>query len=120
MQVARDQIVKLKGEKTQISNEQEQERAMYQKRENEYIQHIAKLEKIASEKVAESKASEILAEELAADCKWLLARAVPLISERIVKSEELAKYMFELVSSLLVSSVAVRIVVHVARRHLSM
>ncbi|KAM0043726.1 hypothetical protein Hdeb2414_s0010g00344631 [Helianthus debilis subsp. tardiflorus] len=69
---------------------------MYQKRENEYIQRIAKLEKIASEKVAESKVSEILAEETAVDCKWLLARAVPLISERIVRSEELAKYMFEL------------------------
>ncbi|MFS7943412.1 hypothetical protein Hanom_Chr06g00500011 [Helianthus anomalus] len=78
MQNARDQIVKLKGEKTQISNEQEQERALYQKRENEYIQRIAKLEKIASEKVAESKASEILAEETAPDCKWLLARVVPL------------------------------------------
>ncbi|KAM0040910.1 hypothetical protein Hdeb2414_s0011g00359901 [Helianthus debilis subsp. tardiflorus] len=104
IQAAHDQIVKLKGEKTQISNEQE--RTMYQKRENEYIQRIAKLEKIASEKVAESKASEILAEETATDCKWLLARAVPLvrfrsfrrscISERIVKSKELAKYMFEL------------------------
>ncbi|KAJ0442425.1 hypothetical protein HanIR_Chr16g0809131 [Helianthus annuus] len=68
MQTARDQIVKLKGEKTQISNEAEQERGLYQKRENEYIQRIAKLEKIASEK----------------------------ISERIVKSDELAKYMFEL------------------------
>ncbi|KAJ0681352.1 hypothetical protein HanPI659440_Chr16g0634841 [Helianthus annuus] len=52
MQTARDQIVKLKGEKTQISNEAEQERGLYQKRENEYIQRIAKLEKIASEKVA--------------------------------------------------------------------
>ncbi|MFS7983963.1 hypothetical protein Hanom_Chr11g00980901 [Helianthus anomalus] len=89
--------LKLKGEKTQINNEQEEERALYQKRENEYIQRIAKLEKIASEKVAESKASEILAEETTAACKWLLVRAVPLISEHIVKSDELAKYMFELV-----------------------
>ncbi|KAF5776729.1 hypothetical protein HanXRQr2_Chr12g0527531 [Helianthus annuus] len=96
MQNARDQIVKLKGKKTQISNEQEQERALYQKRENEYLQRIAKLEKFASEKDTESKASEILAEETAADCKWLLARAVPLISERIAKSDELARYMYEL------------------------
>ncbi|MFS7904091.1 hypothetical protein Hanom_Chr01g00031861 [Helianthus anomalus] len=47
------------------------------KREHEYIQRIAK-------------------QEAGADCKWLLARAVPLISERIAKSDELAKYMFEL------------------------
>ncbi|KAJ0605995.1 hypothetical protein HanHA300_Chr02g0069201 [Helianthus annuus] len=52
--------------------------------------------KFAAEKVPESKASEILAEEVTADCKWLLARAVPLISERIAKPDELAKYMFEL------------------------
>ncbi|MFS7928952.1 hypothetical protein Hanom_Chr04g00326821 [Helianthus anomalus] len=75
MQAARDQIVKLKGEKTQLSNEQEQE---------------------SRYKVAESKASEILAEEATAECKWSLARAVPLISERIAKSDELAKYMFKL------------------------
>ncbi|KAM0037951.1 hypothetical protein Hdeb2414_s0013g00409211 [Helianthus debilis subsp. tardiflorus] len=31
-----------------------------------------------------------------ADCKWLLVRGVPLIADRIVKSDELAKYMFEL------------------------
>ncbi|MFS8032675.1 hypothetical protein Hanom_Chr17g01560501 [Helianthus anomalus] len=46
--------------------------------------------------VAESKAAEILAEEVTADCKWLLVRVVPLISERFAKSDELAKYMFEL------------------------
>ncbi|MFS7904089.1 hypothetical protein Hanom_Chr01g00031841 [Helianthus anomalus] len=45
--------------------------------EQEYIQRIAE-------------------QEAAADCKWLLARALPLISERIAKSDELAKYMFEL------------------------
>ncbi|KAJ0858565.1 hypothetical protein HanRHA438_Chr13g0602401 [Helianthus annuus] len=78
MQNARDQIVQLKGEKTEISNEVEQERTLFQKRENKYIQCKAKLEKIASEKVAESKASEILAEETTVDCKWLLAHAVPL------------------------------------------
>ncbi|KAF5783164.1 hypothetical protein HanRHA438_Chr11g0517421 [Helianthus annuus] len=66
---------------------------MHQKREQEYIQCIAKLEKFAAEKVAENKASEILVEEISADCKWLLARAVPL---HIAGSEELAKYMYEL------------------------
>ncbi|MFS8026732.1 hypothetical protein Hanom_Chr16g01490161 [Helianthus anomalus] len=46
--------------------------------EQEYLQRIAKLEKFAEEKIAESKASELLAEEVSADCKWLLACAVPL------------------------------------------
>ncbi|KAM0061769.1 hypothetical protein Hdeb2414_s0004g00139991 [Helianthus debilis subsp. tardiflorus] len=35
-------------------------------------------------------------DETTADCKWLLARAVPQIADRIAKSDELAKYMFEL------------------------
>ncbi|MFS7980099.1 hypothetical protein Hanom_Chr10g00935371 [Helianthus anomalus] len=96
LQTQRDAIVRLLGEKLKINDEAEQERAAHQKREQEYIQRISKLEKFAAEKVAESKASEILAEEIIADCKWLLARAVPLISERIAKSDELAKYMFEL------------------------
>ncbi|KAJ0781476.1 hypothetical protein HanPI659440_Chr06g0249751 [Helianthus annuus] len=96
LQTQRDTIVRLSGEKTKISEEAEQERAAHQKREQEYIQRIAKLEKFAAEKVVESKASEIVAEEVSADCKWLLARVVPLISERIAKSDELAKYMFEL------------------------
>ncbi|KAJ0578071.1 hypothetical protein HanIR_Chr05g0243241 [Helianthus annuus] len=54
------------------------------------------LEEFGEKKVAECKASELLTEEISADCKWLLSRAVPLISERIVKSHELANYMFEL------------------------
>ncbi|KAJ0741274.1 hypothetical protein HanOQP8_Chr06g0226241 [Helianthus annuus] len=89
-------IVRLSGEKRKISDEAEQERVAHQKREQEYIHRIAKLEKFAAEKVAESKASEILVKEVTADCKWLLARAMPLISERIAGSEELAKYMYEL------------------------
>ncbi|KAF5762576.1 hypothetical protein HanXRQr2_Chr16g0778271 [Helianthus annuus] len=77
-------------------DEAEQERVAHQKREQEDIERIAKLEKFAEEKIAESKASEILVEEVAADCKWLLARAVPLIADRIVGSKELAKYIYEL------------------------
>ncbi|KAJ0715806.1 hypothetical protein HanPI659440_Chr13g0505621 [Helianthus annuus] len=96
MKSARDEIVRLKGEKTNLSDEHEQAISMYQKRENEYTQRIANLKKIIAEKTAESKASEILAEEVSADCKWLLARSVPFIADRIVKSDELAKYMFEL------------------------
>ncbi|KAM0036132.1 hypothetical protein Hdeb2414_s0014g00422671 [Helianthus debilis subsp. tardiflorus] len=82
--------------KRKISEEAEQARVASQKREEEYLQRIAKLEKFAEGKVAECKASELLAEEVSADCKWLLSRAVPLIAERIAGSEELAKYMYEL------------------------
>ncbi|KAF5797058.1 hypothetical protein HanRHA438_Chr08g0371221 [Helianthus annuus] len=102
LQSQHDAIVRLSGEKRKISDEAEQERAAHQKREQEYIQRIAKLEKFAEEKVAESKASEIFIEEVTTDCKWLLARAVPLlifimfIAERIAGSEALAKYMYEL------------------------
>ncbi|KAM0037014.1 hypothetical protein Hdeb2414_s0014g00433191 [Helianthus debilis subsp. tardiflorus] len=96
LKAARDEIVKLKGEKTKQSDEHECAVAVYQKRENEYTHPLANLEKVVAEKTTESKASEILAEEISADCKWLLARGVPLIADRIVKSDELAKYMFEL------------------------
>ncbi|KAM0066971.1 hypothetical protein Hdeb2414_s0002g00055301 [Helianthus debilis subsp. tardiflorus] len=83
-------------EKKKISDEAEEERVAHQQREQEYIQRIAKLEKFIAETVAESKPAEILVEQVTADCKWLLARAVPLISKRIAGSEELAKYMYEL------------------------
>ncbi|KAM0052783.1 hypothetical protein Hdeb2414_s0007g00252361 [Helianthus debilis subsp. tardiflorus] len=96
LQTQHDAIVRLSGEKRKISDEAEQERAAHQKMEHEYIRRKAKLEKFAEEKVAEVKASKILAEEVTADCRWLLARVVPLISERIAGSEELAKYMYEL------------------------
>ncbi|KAJ0633871.1 hypothetical protein HanLR1_Chr17g0681711 [Helianthus annuus] len=74
----------------------EQERASHQKRESEHLQRIAKLQQLVDERYAEVRASEIIAEEANTDSKWLLARGVPLIADRIVKSGELAKYMFEL------------------------
>ncbi|KAM0044151.1 hypothetical protein Hdeb2414_s0010g00349811 [Helianthus debilis subsp. tardiflorus] len=83
-----DAIVRLSGKKRKISDEAEQVRAVHQKREQECIQRM--------ETIAESKASKILVEEVTADFKWLLAHAVPLISECIAVSEELAKYMYEL------------------------
>ncbi|KAM0036073.1 hypothetical protein Hdeb2414_s0014g00421941 [Helianthus debilis subsp. tardiflorus] len=120
LQSQRNAIVRFSGEKKKISEEAEQARVASQKREEEYLQRIAKLEKLVEEKVVEIKASELLAEEVSADCKWLLAHAVPpvtfftcflcidcllffsrfylfsQISERIVKSHELANYMFKL------------------------
>ncbi|KAJ0463404.1 hypothetical protein HanHA300_Chr14g0515301 [Helianthus annuus] len=78
LKAARDEIVRLKGEKTKQSDEHERAIAVYQKRENKYEHRLANLEKVVAEKTAESKALEILAEEIMADCKWLLARGVPL------------------------------------------
>ncbi|MFS7995657.1 hypothetical protein Hanom_Chr12g01120531 [Helianthus anomalus] len=92
-QAWRKAIVRLSGEKTKISDEAKEERVAHQKREQEYVARIAKLEKFAEEKIVESKASEILVEEVTADCKCLLARA---ISQRIAGSEELAQYMYDL------------------------
>ncbi|KAM0056820.1 hypothetical protein Hdeb2414_s0006g00222991 [Helianthus debilis subsp. tardiflorus] len=86
LQTQRDTIVRLSLENTKISEEAEQERAAHQKREQEYIQRIAKLENFAAEKFAESKASEIVAEEVTADCKGLLARAVPLLGQAAYNS----------------------------------
>ncbi|MFS7976109.1 hypothetical protein Hanom_Chr10g00888581 [Helianthus anomalus] len=96
LQAQREAIVRMSGEKRKISDEAEQERVAHQKREREYVERIAKLEKFVEEKITENKASEILAGEMSADSNWLLTRAVPLISEHIAKSDELAKYMFDL------------------------
>ncbi|MFS7956062.1 hypothetical protein Hanom_Chr07g00650131 [Helianthus anomalus] len=67
LKATRDEIVRLKGEKTKQSDEHERAVAVYQKRENEYEHQLANLEKVVAEKTAESKASEILAEEISAD-----------------------------------------------------
>ncbi|MFS8023762.1 hypothetical protein Hanom_Chr16g01455341 [Helianthus anomalus] len=96
LKAARDELVRLKGEKAKESNVHERAVAIYQKRETEYEHRLANLEKVVVEKTTESKPSKILAGEISADCKWLLARGVPLIADRIIKLDELAKYMFEL------------------------
>ncbi|KAJ0586266.1 hypothetical protein HanHA89_Chr05g0209881 [Helianthus annuus] len=121
MQSQRDAIVRLSGERKKISEEAEQARVASEKREEEYVQRIARLEEFGEKKVVECKAAELLTEEISADCKWLLSRAVPLvtslvlylppvcvnyfshfalclsqIADRIVNSPELATYMFEL------------------------
>ncbi|KAJ0591909.1 hypothetical protein HanHA300_Chr03g0078761 [Helianthus annuus] len=96
MQTQRDTIVRLLREKTKISDEAEQECAAHQKRESEYLQRIAQLQQLVTEKSAEVRASEIIMEEANAESKWLLARGLPLMADRIVRSEELATYMYEL------------------------
>ncbi|MFS7918375.1 hypothetical protein Hanom_Chr03g00200251 [Helianthus anomalus] len=79
IKAARDEVVRLKGEKAKESDEHERAVALYQKRESEYEHRLANLEKVVAEKTVESKASEILAEEISVNCKWLLARGVPLL-----------------------------------------
>ncbi|KAJ0805015.1 hypothetical protein HanPI659440_Chr02g0044791 [Helianthus annuus] len=97
MQSQRDTIVTLSGENKKISEEAEQARVAAEKREEEYLQRIARLEEFGEKKFVECKAAELLTEEISVDCKWLLSRAVPLsLSEHIVKSHELPHYMFEL------------------------
>ncbi|MFS7960486.1 hypothetical protein Hanom_Chr08g00703701 [Helianthus anomalus] len=110
MQSQSEAIVRLSGEKKELTEEAHQARVSFEKKEKEYIDRIAKLENLAKQKVSECeaterlieekaakcKASELLVEEVSADCKWLLSRAVPLIADRIVNSRELATYMFKL------------------------
>ncbi|KAJ0749680.1 hypothetical protein HanLR1_Chr05g0172851 [Helianthus annuus] len=110
MQSQREAIVRLSGEKKELADEAHQARVAFEKNEKEYVDRIDKLEllvkqkvseceaaeRLLEEKTSECQASELLVEELSADCKWLLSRAVPLIADRIVKSRELASYMFEL------------------------
>ncbi|KAJ0713898.1 hypothetical protein HanPI659440_Chr13g0483541 [Helianthus annuus] len=82
---------------------------------------IAELEKTVAEQQAQNKTLDLLAQDLGDDCKWLLTRGVPLvrslviftcltffmfviyvlpffvyIAGRLVRSDELAKYMFDL------------------------
>ncbi|KAM0049644.1 hypothetical protein Hdeb2414_s0008g00288301 [Helianthus debilis subsp. tardiflorus] len=80
MQSQRDAIVRLSGEKKKISEEAEQARVAFEKKEEEYVERIATLEEFVEKKIAECKASELLTEEISADCKWLLSHAVPLVT----------------------------------------
>ncbi|MFS7912537.1 hypothetical protein Hanom_Chr02g00131091 [Helianthus anomalus] len=86
----------LAEEREKFNAEKKQERVAHQKRESEYLQWIAKLQQLVKEKSAEVRALEIIVEEANADSKWLLARGVLLIVDRIMRSEELATYMYEL------------------------
>ncbi|MFS7936663.1 hypothetical protein Hanom_Chr05g00418421 [Helianthus anomalus] len=88
---------KLAKEKQFNANKQEGmgDRLRVDQPENEYIQRIAKLEKIVAEKAVESEASKIFAEEAAADCKWLIAHGVPLKTDCAARyAEKRQEYEF--------------------------
>ncbi|KAJ0899306.1 hypothetical protein HanRHA438_Chr00c33g0855371 [Helianthus annuus] len=93
---ARDEVVRLKAKKAKEIQEYEHAVAAHKEREAESQARIAALEKMVKEQATQNKALEILAEDLGDDCKWLLACGIPLIVDQLVKSDELAKYMFEL------------------------
>ncbi|MFS8035332.1 hypothetical protein Hanom_Chr17g01591811 [Helianthus anomalus] len=94
MQSQREAIVRLSSEKKELVEEAHQARVTFEKKEKEYVDHIAKLknlakqkvseceaaERLLEEKVSECKASELLVEEVSTDCKWLLSRVVPLVT----------------------------------------
>ncbi|MFS7921997.1 hypothetical protein Hanom_Chr03g00243461 [Helianthus anomalus] len=96
LKAARDEVVKVKAEKAKESQEYERLFTVRKEKEAESQARIAALEKTIEEQKSQNKALELLAEDLGGDCKWLLARGIRLIADRLVKSEELVKYMFEL------------------------
>ncbi|KAJ0785306.1 hypothetical protein HanOQP8_Chr02g0041621 [Helianthus annuus] len=96
MQSQREAIVRLSGEKKEFANEAHQARVAFEKKEKEYVSECEAAERLLEEKASECQASELLVEEVSADYKWLLSCAVPLLSDRIMNSHELATYMFEL------------------------
>ncbi|KAM0049590.1 hypothetical protein Hdeb2414_s0008g00287681 [Helianthus debilis subsp. tardiflorus] len=90
-EAARDEIVRLKGEKTKESDEHEHMVVAYQKREAESELRIVALEKVVEEKTTQDKALEIIAEEISTDCKWLLAHGVPLLTRKGIDVDTLMK-----------------------------
>ncbi|MFS8035013.1 hypothetical protein Hanom_Chr17g01587991 [Helianthus anomalus] len=92
LKAARDEVVKVKGERDAESRDVERLSALVKKKETQVVEtqksHVEALARIAE--------LERLSKELGNDCKWLLTRGVPLLADRLVGSEELAKYMIEL------------------------
>ncbi|KAJ0800045.1 hypothetical protein HanPI659440_Chr03g0098431 [Helianthus annuus] len=106
LKAARDEASKYKAERDAECKEFECMSAMYKEKEaealaaqkghEEALARIAELEKIVDEQQTQNKTLELLSLDLGDDCKWLLTRGVPLLADRLVRSKELAKYMFEL------------------------
>ncbi|KAF5773840.1 hypothetical protein HanRHA438_Chr13g0603851 [Helianthus annuus] len=76
--------------------EKEAEALAAQKGHEEALTRIVELENTIDEQQTQTKTLELFSQDLGDDCKWLPTRGVPLIVDRLVRSEELAKYMFEL------------------------
>ncbi|KAJ0946813.1 hypothetical protein HanRHA438_Chr01g0008101 [Helianthus annuus] len=98
MKAAHDEIVKLKGEKTKLSDEHEQAVALYQKRERTNISNVSpSWKRLLLRRLRRAKLMRFLLKRLPRIASgYLHAVFLCYIADRIVKSDELAKYMFEL------------------------
>ncbi|KAF5759628.1 hypothetical protein HanRHA438_Chr16g0755521 [Helianthus annuus] len=106
LKAARDEVIRVKGEKdaesrevqhlSSIAKEKEAQAVEAQKSHAEALARVAELQRIVDGQQNQNKALELLSQELGGDCKWLLTRGMPLLADRLVASEEWAKYMFEL------------------------
>ncbi|KAJ0725801.1 hypothetical protein HanPI659440_Chr12g0463001 [Helianthus annuus] len=101
LKLARDEAVKLKGEKDKASQEvmhltaslkeKEDQADTAHKANEEALAHIVDLEKAVENPKAQAKASEEVAHELGEDCKWLINHGVPLLADSLMAFEDLAK-----------------------------
>ncbi|KAJ0796110.1 hypothetical protein HanPI659440_Chr04g0158371 [Helianthus annuus] len=110
LKAARDEVVKVKAERAMESQEYDRLSAAYKEKESEPLEaqkkneearaRIAKLEQIVAEQHAQNKTLDLLGQDLGNDYTWLLTRGVRFVHfhivDRLVRSEELAKYMFDL------------------------
>ncbi|MFS7948129.1 hypothetical protein Hanom_Chr06g00556331 [Helianthus anomalus] len=74
----------------------ESEALVTQRSNKEAHARIAKLKRTIEEQQAQNKTLKLVSQDLGDDYKWLLTHGVPLIADRLMRSEELAKYMFDL------------------------
>ncbi|KAJ0493516.1 hypothetical protein HanIR_Chr12g0587051 [Helianthus annuus] len=101
LKLARDEAVKLKGEKDKASQEvmhltaslkeKEDQADTAHKANEEALARIVDLEKAVENPKAQAKASEEVAHELGEDCKWLINHGVPLLADSLMAFEDLAK-----------------------------
>ncbi|KAJ0752386.1 hypothetical protein HanPI659440_Chr09g0323741 [Helianthus annuus] len=103
-----DEVVRVNDERAKEIREFDRLSAAYKEKEAEALAarksneearaRVVELEKTIEDQQAQNKTLELLAQDLGDDCKWLLTHGVPLasIADRLVRSEELIKYMFDL------------------------
>ncbi|KAF5773756.1 hypothetical protein HanRHA438_Chr13g0602931 [Helianthus annuus] len=95
LKATRDEVVKVKAERTKESQEYDHLSAAYKEKESKVLvaqknneearARIAELEKMVAEQQAQNKTLDLLAKT------WVMT-----IADRFVRSDELAKYMFDL------------------------
>ncbi|MFS7948124.1 hypothetical protein Hanom_Chr06g00556281 [Helianthus anomalus] len=106
LKAACDEVIRVNAEQTKESQKYDRLSAAYKEKESEALvtqrsneeAHalIAKLKRMIEEQQAQNKTLKLMSQDLGDDYKWLLTHGVPLIADRLMRSEELAKYMFDL------------------------